>query len=132
MTPILVVESNVPVRCLLEVICEHLGHEPVSWEGGPAITGAGLGLVIAEPAEPEALRIVRELRATQPELPIVFVSSLPPTAETRALEPRAHVLKPASLAGIEAAIIAGLGSLDSETALGATRLPELGFPSRHK
>ena len=43
------------------------------------------------------------------ELPLVFVSSLPAATETRELRPRAHVLKPANVTAIEAAILAGLG-----------------------
>ena len=77
------------------------------------------GIPLLEPAAPGFLELARALRALRPELPLVFVSTEPPSNATRELRPVRHILKPferSQLAqAIEAALSAGNGSHASHT-----------------
>ena len=64
--------------------------------------------MILEPASAEGLAAAAGLRRRLEGLPIICTSILPPSAETRALGPAAHLLKPFRLVELEAAISAAL------------------------
>jgi DNA-binding response OmpR family regulator len=105
MARILVAEPHPDLRMLLETIVRRAGHEPVSFG---ELNGHSLDLLILEPASPyhveEAVRLRQRLR----DLPIICTSILPPSDETRALEPSVYLVKPFRLCELERAIIFAL------------------------
>lgn len=82
------------------------GHEPVA--RGELVNGELPDLVIVEPASPDDLGAAVGLRERQRSLPIIFTSILPPSRETRALDPFAYLMKPFRLRELERAIAAAL------------------------
>jgi CheY-like chemotaxis protein len=98
---ILISEPSIDVRALLTLLAQRLGHEVVY---AAAAGSAALDAAIVEPADPLSLGVARALRCDRPDLPIVFVSVEPPRAETIALEPVRHVIKPFARADIAAAL----------------------------
>jgi CheY-like chemotaxis protein len=103
MARILVAENHPSIRRLLELRLEHLGHEPVAYDG----TLAGLeavDVVVLEPADPELLWFARLLRRDFPDTPIVISSSRGRTLETAWLRPAAHLVKPFALSRLERAL----------------------------
>ena len=111
MAKILIAEKNLGVRCLLEVLCEHLGHETTTWSSVHGRRNGGpFDLAIIEPAVPEALGLARYLREVHPDRALVFLSTEAPNAETKQLEPHVHLVKPASLKALQGAIEAALAS----------------------
>lgn len=105
---ILVAEPSPDVRELLVRAIEESGHRAEIWQGEPAGPPASLDLLMGEPADPSVLALAHALRRTRPDLPIVWVSVVPPSRATRALSPSAHLVKPFSLAELGAAIQAAL------------------------
>jgi CheY-like chemotaxis protein len=97
---ILILEPNPDVRLLFEAQLRQLGHDPVVWEHGP-VDLESLDCAVVEPAPAEALERARELRRELPDLPIVFISTRPPSVETAALRPRRHLVKPVLLGRLE-------------------------------
>ena len=93
MAHILVIENNPDAAALLGLQLRHLGHDPVS-----ALSGHSFELALVEPADERALARVRALRRERPNLPLLFVSIAPPSPETAALRPIAHLVKPVRLA----------------------------------
>jgi DNA-binding response OmpR family regulator len=105
MATILIAEPHDELAHLVAIVIGRLGHEPVVWEGRPTPPS---DLLVLEPADPSALAFAREQRAFRPGLPILCVSILPPSDETRSLAPADHLLKPFRLAELEAAIRSAL------------------------
>ena len=101
MARILIAEPHAELRELLAVICERLGHEAIRWHGGDA---PEVGLLLFEPADAPSFTLAQRLRAADAGLPMIDVSMLPPSAETRALSPASHLLKPFSLEQLEGAL----------------------------
>jgi len=106
---IVVAEPSRQVRELLVQAVEGSGHEAAIWQGQPAGDLERLDLLIGEPADAGVLALARGLRAGRPQLPIIWVSIAPPSPATRALAPAAHLVKPFSLAELDAAIAAAAG-----------------------
>ena len=105
MARILILEPDAEVRQLLALQVRHLGHEAVcGGEGTGAAGGSALDAAIVEPAAPGGLDAAHVLRNVWPDLPLVFVSVQPPSAESRALAPAAHVVKPVRLTELERAL----------------------------
>ena len=107
MARILILESNAEVRQLLALQVRHLGHEAVCGGGGTR-AGSAIDAAIVEPVAPGGLDAARVLRNVWPDLPLVFVSVQPPSAESRGLAPAVHLVKPVRLAELEAALAAAL------------------------
>jgi CheY-like chemotaxis protein len=64
--------------------------------------------MILEPASPDGLAAAARLRGRLEDLPIVCASIYPPSKESRALAPVAHLIKPFRLRELEAAIVSAL------------------------
>ena len=105
MARILLTDPDPSYRSLLAAVVRGLGHEAVhTWAEG----SAPVDLVVLEPAAPEGIRMGLALRSLYPRLPIVCVSSRDAIAAALALEPAAYLVKPVSLAELEAALTAAL------------------------
>jgi len=106
MARILISEPHPDVRTLLEAVVRRAGHQPVGH--GELTTDDAPALMILEPASADGLAAAVRLRSRLEDLPIICASMLPPSAETRALGPAAHLLKPFGLVELDAAISAAL------------------------
>ena len=93
MDNVLIVAPDDTIRRLLELQLGLLGRG-VAWSGPipPAQTDIACGLAIVDPAARGALDFARGAG-----IPLVFVSAVGPTPETRALDPRAHLTMPFGL-----------------------------------
>jgi CheY-like chemotaxis protein len=98
---ILILESQPEIRELVERVAERLGHEAVTDE--PA-DGVRIDAVVLEPEGRQALELATRLRSREPNLPMICTSIAPPTPQTRALEPCAHLLKPYTLRDLSQAL----------------------------
>jgi DNA-binding response OmpR family regulator len=106
MARILISESHPDIRTLLQAIVRRAGHEPVGQ--GELTSDDAPELMILEPASADGLAAAARLRSRLADLPIICASIFPPSAETQALGPAAHLLKPFRLVELEAAISAAL------------------------
>jgi DNA-binding response OmpR family regulator len=106
MARILISEPHPDLRTLLEAIVRKAGHEPVGQ--GELTSDDAPELMILEPASADGLAAAARLRSRLADLPIICASILPPSPETRALGPAAHLLKPFRLGELEAAISTAL------------------------
>jgi hypothetical protein len=90
---VLIVEPDETIRRLLEVQLGALG-QAVTWSGPEPPTDGlhGAEVAIVDPDASGGLDF-----ATRIGLPLVLVSAREPTAETRALAPRAHLTLPFGL-----------------------------------
>jgi CheY-like chemotaxis protein len=99
---ILIVDPDPATRSLLELLCQRLGHRPIGsreW-----IDGVEPDLLLLEPASRPGVRLARGFRRRFPHLPILCVSIDGPSAETMALAPVAHVMKPFRRSQLERAL----------------------------
>jgi DNA-binding response OmpR family regulator len=108
MARILISEPHPDLRVLLEAIVRRAGHEPVGH--GELTSDDAPELMILEPASADGLAAANRLRSRLEDLPIICASILPPSPETRALAPAAHLLKPFRLVELEAAISSALAA----------------------
>ena len=106
MARILISEPHHDLRILLEAVVRRAGHEPVGH--GELTVDDAPELMILEPASADGLAAAAGLRRRLEDLPIICASVLPPTAESRKLAPRAHLVKPFPLRELEAAIASAL------------------------
>ena len=67
-------------------------------------------MMILEPSSADGLAAVARLRHRLGDLPIICASIYPPSDESCALAPVAHLIKPFRLRELEAAIVAALTS----------------------
>jgi CheY-like chemotaxis protein len=98
---ILILEPEPEIRELVERVAERLGLESVSDE--PA-NDAQIDVVVLEPDCDNAIERATRLRSRSPKLPMICTSIAPPTAETRALSPHAHLMKPFTLRDLSEAL----------------------------
>ena len=103
MTKVLIGEPSAEVRALLVRIVALLGHEPVIADAETPSAPVP-DVFIFESVDPEQLELARALRGRSPKLPLVVCSILPPSEDTRALSPAAHVLKPFRRSELAAAV----------------------------
>jgi CheY-like chemotaxis protein len=101
---VLIDEPTEEIRELVARLVGLLGHQVIRTSEGELPD-----VVVFEPAAEGPLRRAQELRLRAPHVPIVACSLKEPSAETRALEPAAHLLKPFRLAELKAALDAALG-----------------------
>jgi DNA-binding response OmpR family regulator len=107
MASILLSEADPDVRRLLVVLLDRLGHEAIVLGGGPAAPPPA-DLLLLEPAAPACLEQARVVRESQPAIPVICVSILPPEACFLSLGPLAYLAKPFALDDLGAAIDAAL------------------------
>lgn len=100
---ILIGDPTPEIRALLGLVAERLGHE-ASFADDAASADVEVDAALIEPADGALLELAVALRSRRPELPIVFVSIAPPSAETRALYPIRHLLKPFVISELGSAI----------------------------
>ena len=106
MARILVSEPHPDLRVLIEAVVRRTGNEPVGHadlvgEDAPAV-------IILEPSSADGLAEAARLRCRLEDLPIICTSIYPPTDESGALGPVAHLIKPFRLCELEAAIVSAL------------------------
>jgi len=106
MARILISEPHPDLRVLIEAVVRRTGNEPVG--RGELIGGDAPAAMILEPASADALAAAAQLRSRLEELPIICASIFPPSDESCALSPVAHLIKPFRLRELEAAIVSAL------------------------
>lgn len=106
MKRVLVIDYTPEIRELVIRQLEHLGYEGADGgAGGELPEAAGsFDALIVEPVRPDALAYASLLRETSPGLPIVIMSIAGSSAATAALAPVAHLVKPVTLARLEAVL----------------------------
>lgn len=98
---ILVLEPEPEIRELVERVAGRLGHEAVTEE---SLDGQRIDAIVVEPEGGRGLELARQLRTSAPDVPVICTSIAPPTPATRALEPRAHLIKPYALRDLSEAL----------------------------
>jgi CheY-like chemotaxis protein len=106
MARILISEPHPDLRVLIEAVVRRTGNEPVG--RGELIGGDAPAAMILEPASADGLAAAAQLRGRLEDLPIIFTSIYPPSDESSALGPVAHLIKPFRLRELEAAIVSAL------------------------
>jgi DNA-binding response OmpR family regulator len=106
MARILISEPHPDLRVLIEAVVRRTGNEPVG--RGELIGGDAPAAMILEPASADGLAAAAQLRDRLEDLPIICASIFPPTDESCALGPVAHLIKPFRLRELEAAIVSAL------------------------
>jgi CheY-like chemotaxis protein len=105
---ILISEPHPDLRVLIEAVVRRTGNEPVG-QGELTIDDAP-AVMILEPASADGLAAAARLRRRLEFLPIICASIYPPTDESCALHPVAHLIKPFRLRELEAAITSALAA----------------------
>ena len=78
-----------------------LGHEPVTFAGGP-VDHIGIDAAVIEPGEASALEVARRLRSQN--VPVLFTSIYPADSDVLDLQPAAYLVKPFPLYALERAL----------------------------
>jgi CheY-like chemotaxis protein len=107
MARILISEPHPDLRVLIEAVVRRTGNEPVG-QGELTIDDAP-AVMILEPAFADGLAAAARLRGRL-DLPIICASIYPPSDESCALHPVAHLIKPFRLRELEAAITSALAA----------------------
>jgi CheY-like chemotaxis protein len=107
MARILISEPHPDLRVLIEAVVRRTGNEPVG-HGELIGEDAAPAAMILEPASADGLAAAAQLRRQLEDLPIICASIFPPTDESSALGPVAHLIKPFRLRELEAAIVSAL------------------------
>jgi CheY-like chemotaxis protein len=106
MARILISEPHPDLRVLIEAVVRRTGNEPV---GQADLIGQDApAAMILEPASADGLAAAGQLRRLLEDLPIICASIYPPTDESCALSPVAHLIKPFRLRELEVAIVSAL------------------------
>ena len=108
MARILISEPHPDLRVLIEAVVRRTGNEPVGQR--ELIGGDAPAAMILEPASADDLAAASQLRRRLEDLPIICASIFPPTDESSALGPVAHLIKPFRLRELEAAIVSALAA----------------------
>jgi DNA-binding response OmpR family regulator len=106
MARILISEPHPDLRVLVEAVVRRTGNEPVGQ--GELTSDDAPAVMILEPASANGLAAAARLRSRLENLPIICTSIFPPSDESSALLPVAHLIKPFRLRELEAAILAAL------------------------
>jgi CheY-like chemotaxis protein len=106
MARILVIESHPEVRELLERVVVRLGHEVMNETDADSVP---VDLVLVEPQGWGAAEVAQRARASSGAA-VLCISVAPPTEESRALEPVAHMVKPFTLTELDRAVVGALAS----------------------
>jgi len=105
MARVLICEPHDDIRALLELVVRRLGHEPETYRG-PAVEQLGVDVAVIEPGELDGARLAEQLRAQN--VPVLFTSIYPATAELLELCPAAYLVKPFPLYALERALTQAL------------------------
>ncbi len=106
MARILISEPHPDLRVLIEAVVRRTGNEPV---GQGELTSDDVPeAMILEPASADGLAAAARLRGRLESFPIICASIYPPSDESCALDPVAHLIKPFRLRELEAAIVSAL------------------------
>jgi DNA-binding NtrC family response regulator len=77
MARVLISESHIEVRRLLQRMVRELGHDPQVADAPPTTEDLeGVGLLIVEPADPKGALLAKTVQTLDPGLPILGVSVL--------------------------------------------------------
>ena len=106
MARILISEPHPDLRVLIEAVVRRTGNEPVGH--GELTNDDTPAVMILEPASADGLAAAAGLRRRLEGLPIICASIYPPSDESSALGPIAHLVKPFRLRELEAAIVTAL------------------------
>ena len=106
MARILISEPHPDLRVLIEAVVRRTGNEPVGQ--GELTNDDTPAVMILEPASADGLAAAAGLRRRLEGLPIICASIYPPSRESSALGPIAHLIKPFRLRELEAAIVSAL------------------------
>jgi CheY-like chemotaxis protein len=101
MARVLICEPHDDIRALLELVVRRMGHEPETYKG-PAVGHLGVDAAVIEPGELNVVRLAKNLRAQN--VPVLFTSIYPATAELLDLAPCAYLVKPFPLYALEQAL----------------------------
>jgi CheY-like chemotaxis protein len=107
MARILISEPHPDLRVLIEAVVRRTGNEPVG-HGELTYDDDAPAVMILEPASADGLAAAAGLRRRLEGLPIICASIYPPSDESSALGPVAHLIKPFRLRELEAAIVCAL------------------------
>lgn len=108
MARILVAEPDPDVLALLERALAGRGHEVVRFRPGSALPD--VDAMIFEPAMgARVLALAGVLASADPPVPLIVASIHPPGGDVHELRPVARLLKPFSLAELEAAVDKAVG-----------------------
>ena len=107
MARILISEPHPDLRVLIEAVVRRTGNEPVG-QGELTYDDDAPAVMILEPASADGLAAAAGLRRRLEGLPIICASIYPPSDESSALGPVAHLIKPFRLRELEAAIVSAL------------------------
>jgi DNA-binding response OmpR family regulator len=105
---ILISEPHPDLRILMEAVVRRSGHVPVGQ--GELTDDDAPQAMILEPASADGLAAAARLRGRLADLPIICASIFPPSDESSALRPVAHLIKPFRLRELEAAILSALAA----------------------
>lgn len=108
MARILISEPHPDLRILIEAVVRRTGNEPVGQ--GELTSDDAPAVMILEPASADGLAAAARLRCRLEDLPIICASIFPPSDESCALLPVAHLIKPFRLRELEAAIVSALAA----------------------
>jgi CheY-like chemotaxis protein len=113
MARILISEPHPDLRVLIEAVVRRTGNEPVGQ--ADLIGDDAPAVMILEPSSADGLAAAARLRGLLGDLPIICASIYPPSEESCALGPVAHLIKPFRLRELEAAIVAALTPLVAQS-----------------
>jgi CheY-like chemotaxis protein len=100
---VLVADPDPDVLALVERAVTGWGHEVVRYPAGEA-AGPPDVMVFEPQMGPRVVELARRLSTEPPYVPLVVVSIEPPELAVHRLRPAAHLLKPFSLAQLQAAL----------------------------
>jgi len=109
MAQILISEPHPDRRVLIAAVVRMTGNEPVG-HGELTYDDDAPAVMILEPASADGLAAAARLRRRLEDLPIICASIYPPSDESCALHPVAHLIKPFRLRELEAAITSALAA----------------------
>jgi DNA-binding response OmpR family regulator len=93
-------EPSHAIHALLEYVVGRMGHEVIGQGGDPL----ECDLLILEPTSSSGCLVAERLRAARRDLPIICISTEPPSRAVRELGPVAYFVKPFAIAEIEQAV----------------------------
>ena len=113
MARVLIAETSADVRQLLVTSVDRMGHEGVVIDSVDRALVESADVLLVEPGDGSSYALAQRARSERMDLPIICISIYPPGAESRLLQPAAHLLKPFALTELQAAIEGALGRLPS-------------------
>jgi DNA-binding response OmpR family regulator len=113
---VLISDGSLDVRQLLIAGVGRMGHEGIVVDSVDRALVESAHVLVVEPSEPHCYAVAQRVRNERGDLPIICISIHPPSAESRLLQPVAHLIKPFTLAELRAVIERALGPLSGRPA----------------